>query len=113
MANNPEEIIIQSLTRSGKPFRPSDWVDRICSSYATFGDDRKLRYSPYLKPEMIDGIRCLAVDLQLRNANPDGFAELMQFAEENQLNILNSDGESISPPKTFSPETDADRKSVV
>ncbi len=107
MANNPEEIIIQSLTRAGKPFRPSDWVDRICSSYATFGDDRKLRYSPYLKPEMIDGIRCLAVDLELRKVNPDGFAELMQFAEENQLNIINSEGESISPPQTLTPETDA------
>ena len=107
MANIPEEIIIQSITRDGKRFRPSDWVDRICSSYATFGDDRKLRYSPYLKPEMIDGVRCLAVDMQLRNANPDGFEELMQFAEENNLNILNSEGESIDPPKAITPETDA------
>ena len=100
MAVNQEEIIIQSLTRTGKPFRPSDWVDRICSSYATFGEDRKLRYSPYLKPEMIDGIRCLAVDLQLKETNPDGFEELMQFAEENQLNILNSEGESIATPES-------------
>ena len=100
MAVNQEEIIIQSLTRTGKPFRPSDWVDRICSSYATFGEDRKLRYSPYLKPEMIDGIRCLAVDLQLKATNPDGFEELMQFAEENQLNILNSEGESIATPES-------------
>jgi hypothetical protein len=107
MANTPEEIIIQSITRDGKRFRPSDWVDRICSSYATFGDDRKLRYSPYLKPEMIDGVRCLAVDMQLRNANPDGFEELMQFAEENNLNILNSEGESIDPPKAVISETDA------
>jgi len=99
MANNPQEIIIQSLTRDGNRFRPSDWVDRICSSYATFGDDRKLRYSPYLKPEMIEGIRCLAVDLQLKTANPDGFEELMQFAEENNLNILNGEGESIETPK--------------
>lgn len=106
MANIPEEIIVQSITRDGKRFRPSDWVDRICSSYATFGDDRKLRYSPYLKPEMIDGVRCLAVDMQLRNANPDGFEELMQFAEENNLNILNSEGESIDPPKAAIPETD-------
>ena len=100
MAVNQGEIIIQSLTRTGKPFRPSDWVDRICSSYATFGEDRKLRYSPYLKPEMIDGIRCLAVDLQLKATNPDGFEELMQFAEENQLNILNSEGESIATPES-------------
>lgn len=107
MTNNPEEIIIQSITREGKRFRPSDWVDRICSSYATFGDDRKLRYSPYLKPEMIDGVRCLAVDMQLRVANPDGFEELMQFAEENQLNILNSAGESIETPKAIAPEAGA------
>jgi hypothetical protein len=99
MANKPIEIIIQSLTRDGKPFRPSDWVDRICSSYATFGEDRKLRYSPYLKPEMIDGIRCLAVDMQLKIANPEGFEELMEFAEENQLNILNEDGEAIPIPQ--------------
>ncbi|MFV1922633.1 MAG: DUF3579 domain-containing protein [Methylotenera sp.] len=98
MENKPEEIIIQSLTREGKRFRPSDWVDRICSSYATFGEDRKLRYSPYLKPEMIDGIRCLAVDMQLKTANPEGFEELMEFARENQLNILNDEGESIAVP---------------
>lgn len=98
MENKPEEIIIQSLTREGKPFRPSDWVDRICSSYATFGEDRKLRYSPYLKPEMINGIRCLAVDMQLKTANPEGFEELMEFAKENQLNILNEEGLSIAVP---------------
>lgn len=99
MANKPEEIIIQSLTREGKPFRPSDWVDRICSSYATFGEDRKLRYSPYLKPEMIDGVRCLAVDMQLKATNPEGFDELMQFAEENQLSILNGEGIAIPTPE--------------
>lgn len=99
MENITEEIIIQSLTREGKPFRPSDWVDRICSSYATFGENRKLRYSPYLKPEMIDGVRCLAVDMQLKVVNPEGFEELMQFAEENQLNILNSEGATIPIPE--------------
>ncbi len=100
MENTSQEIIIQSLTREGKRFRPSDWVDRICSSYATFGEDRRLRYSPYLKPEMIDGVRCLAVGMHLKTTNPDGFEELMQFAEENNLSILNSKGESIDLPKS-------------
>ncbi len=93
-----KEIFIQSLTREGKKFRPSDWVDRICSSYATFGEDRKLRYSPYLKPEMVDGIRCLAVDMQLKASNPDGFEELMQFAEENKLMILDGASNPINLP---------------
>ena len=49
------EIIIEGNTREGKPFRPSDWVDRMCSTYATFGEDRKLKYSPYLKPKVVNG----------------------------------------------------------
>ena len=98
MSTEPVEIFIQSLTRQGKPFRPSDWVDRICSSYATFGDDRKLRYSPYLKPELIGGVRCLAVDMRLKDTNPEGFEDLMLFANENQLNILDAEGKSIDAP---------------
>ncbi|NOT15381.1 MAG: DUF3579 domain-containing protein [Methylotenera sp.] len=92
------EIIIEGLTRAGKPFRPSDWVDRMCSTYATFGEDRKLRYSPFLKPRVVNGVRCLAVDLKLKTVNPDGFAQLMHFAEENQLNVLDGAGVSIPVP---------------
>ncbi len=92
------EIIIESNTREGKPFRPSDWVDRMCSSYATFGEDRKLKYSPYLKPKVHNGGRCLAVDLKLKSINPEGYAQLMLFATENQLNVLDSAGESIEVP---------------
>ncbi len=93
------EIIIQSNTRAGKPFRPSDWVDRMCSSYATFGEDRKLKYSPYLKPKVMNGVRCLAVDLKLKIVNPDGYAQLMHFADENQLNIVDEQGNSIAVPQ--------------
>nr|WP_294840199.1 DUF3579 domain-containing protein [uncultured Methylotenera sp.] len=98
--NAPElqEIIIEGNTRAGKPFRPSDWVDRMCSTYATFGDDRKLKYSPYLKPRVVNGVRCLAVDLKLKVVNPEGYAQLMHFADENQLNVLDSSGNSIPVP---------------
>ena len=81
------QLIIEGLTKAGKPFRPSDWVDRMCSTYATFGEDKKLRYSPYLKPQVINGIRCLVVDLKLKEVNPEGYIQLKQFADENQLSI--------------------------
>jgi hypothetical protein len=98
MTKKHQEIFIQSQTKDGKAFRPSDWVDRMCSSFASFGVDRKLRYSPYLKPEMIDGTRCLAVDMRLKETNPDGFEELMQFANENNLNVINEEGAQIEAP---------------
>jgi hypothetical protein len=92
------EIIIEGNTREGKAFRPSDWVDRMCSTYATFGEDRKLKYSPYLKPKVVNGVRCLAVDLKLKSVNPEGYAQLMHFAEENNLNVLDATGNSIAVP---------------
>ncbi len=98
MSSTPQEIIIEGLTRAGKPFRPSDWVDRMCSTYASFGEDRKLRYSPYLKPRLLNGVRCLAVDLRLKEINPEGYAQLMQFVEENQLNIKDAEGNNIQAP---------------
>lgn len=98
MTTVPSEIIIEGLTRAGKPFRPSDWVDRMCSSYATFGPDRKLRYSPYLKPRLLNGVRCLAVDIKLKDINPEGYAQLMHFAAENQLSIKDADGNPIELP---------------
>lgn len=92
------EIIIEGNTRAGKAFRPSDWVDRMCSTFASFGEDRKLKYSPYLKPKVLNGVRCLAVDLKLKSVNPEGYAQLMHFADENQLNILDATGASIAVP---------------
>ena len=92
------EIIIQGVTRDGKTFRPSDWVDRMCSTFATFGENRKLRYSPYLRPEVVNGVRCLAVDLKLKETNPEGFEQLMHFVNENQLNVVDEAGINIDMP---------------
>ena len=97
-ATKTVEIIIEGVTREGKPFRPSDWVDRMCSTFATFGENRKLRYSPYLRPEMVNGVRCLAVDMQLKNINPEGFEQLMYFVDENQLSVLDEAGNKITTP---------------
>lgn len=98
MSTETRVIIIEGLTRAGKPFRPSDWVDRMCSTYASFGADRKLRYSPYLKPRLLNGVRCLAVDLKLKDVNPEGYAQLMQFAAENQLSVKDEAGNAIELP---------------
>jgi len=43
-------------------------------------------------------VRCLAVDLKLKTVNPEGFAQLMHFADENQLNVLDEAGAVIDVP---------------
>jgi hypothetical protein len=71
----------------------------MCSTYASFGADRKLKYSPYLKPKVVDGVRCLAVDMKLKDVNPEGYQQLMHFASENNLNVLDDTGTSIEVPQ--------------
>jgi hypothetical protein len=46
----------------------------------------------------VNGVRCLAVDLKLKDINPEGYAQLMHFAGENNLNVLDENGVSIETP---------------
>ena len=44
------EFVIQGVTREGKPFRPSDWAERLCGVMSAFGGDHRMQYSPYVHP---------------------------------------------------------------
>ena|SRR6185436_17892129 len=79
------EIVITGVTESGHQFRPSDWAERLCGMMSVFGEDSRLSYSPYLKPIMAGGIRCVVVDLQLEQLDPEAFRFLMAFARDNEL----------------------------
>jgi hypothetical protein len=87
MIEGSPEIVIQGITESGHPFRPSDWAERLCGMMSVFGEDSRLSYSPYLKPIMTAGIRCVVVDLQLEQLDPEAFRFLMSFARDNELKI--------------------------
>lgn len=84
------ELIIQGLTSSGRPFRPSDWAERLSSVLSTFGADHRMTYSPYVRPVTLDGVKCVVVDKQLQQEQPGAFSFLMNFARENDLKILDS-----------------------
>ena len=81
------EIVIQGVTESGQPFRPSDWAERLCGMMSVFGEDSRLSYSPYLKPIMAGGIRCVVVDLKLEGLDPAAFSFLLAFARDNELKL--------------------------
>ena len=66
------EIVIQGVTESGQPFRPSDWAERLCGMMSAFSEDRHLSYSPYLKPIIAAGVRCVVVDVKLEELDPGG-----------------------------------------
>ena len=87
MFEGSPEIVIQGVTESGQPFRPSDWAERLCGMMSVFGQDRHLSYSPFLKPIMAGGIRCVVVDLKLEGEDPEAFRFLLAFARDNELKL--------------------------
>ena len=49
-ATGAVEFVIQGVTLDGKPFRPSDWAERLCGVMSAFGGDRRMQYSPFVHP---------------------------------------------------------------
>lgn len=82
-----EALFIIGQTRAGQPFRPSDWVDRMAGLFATFGRDKKLRYSPWIHPATLDGTRGLWLEAGLRGRDPSAYEFVMAFADRHQLAV--------------------------
>ena len=103
MADSSACLVVEGQTEDGQPFRPSDWTDRLIDTLSTFGRDRRARRSPFdgldrrreqvafLRAQMVDGRKCLRVDLRLREVNPQAFAFLMEFVRSNRLRCHESD----------------------
>lgn len=88
-----KQFFIQGLTHDGKPFRPSDWAERLCGVMAQFrpdGDtgDPRFTYSPFVKPINIAGIKCVIIDEKLNEIEPKAMDFVKNFAKDNRLPIV-------------------------
>lgn len=81
------DLLITGVMENGKTLRPSDWIERLSSTLASFLVDRRLRYSSAVQPCMLDGQRCLVVARWLAESDPAAYAYVMGFAHDNQLRI--------------------------
>jgi len=81
------EFVIIGLTVSGERFRPSDWAERLCGVMSQFGADQRMRYSPYVQPLTIGGVKCVVVDARLQEVEPLGYQFLRGFARDNELQV--------------------------
>ena len=87
-------IIIQGITKKGKTFRPSDWSDRLSGILSSFDRGHRLAHHKFVRPQLINQVRCVIVDKQLESVNPDMFRFLMDFAGDNELQMC--DGENAA-----------------
>jgi hypothetical protein len=90
------ELIIQGVTLTGSPFRPSDWAERLCGVLAAYRPGfvatrgPVLGYSPYVQPTMVAGIRSVVVDSRLRDLEPRAWDFVVGFARDNELVTLDA-----------------------
>lgn len=82
----PHRFIVESVTKAGARFRPSDWIDRISSWDATFAQHR-LVYSQRLHPVLLNGQKVLAIEPKLSSENPAMYEAVMQFIRRNNLTM--------------------------
>lgn len=90
------EMIIQGLTSKGKPFRPSDWAERLCGVMSCFrpegsgGRNAHLQYSPYVRPILFEGVKSVVVSDELREINAMAYHFVLSFAKDNDLQVVDA-----------------------
>jgi hypothetical protein len=88
------EFFILGLTSHGKPFRPSDWAERLCGVMSCFrpegtgGPHAHLQYSPYVRPTFLDGVKAVVVNADLREIEPLAYHFVVDFAKDNDLQVV-------------------------
>ena len=86
MSPNPKSFVIVGKTLEGKTFRPSDWADRLCGIMSAFGADRRMKFSPYVRPSCtLSGERSVIVDAKIYTLEPLAYNFLVSFAKDNNL----------------------------
>lgn len=90
------EFIIQGVTSEGKTFRPSDWAERLCGVMSCFREpgartaNAHLGYSRYVRPTLLEGIKSVVVDAELRRIEPLAYHFVLNFARDNDLRVIDA-----------------------
>ena len=103
-SSSPREVFIQGITRDGRTFRPSDWAERLAGVMSSFRPGgaqpgSHLSYSPWCIPTVIEGVKCVIVNRELRELEPMAWDFVMNFARDNDLEVYEAPaGDAIGMP---------------
>jgi hypothetical protein len=93
----PREVFIQGVTLDGRTFRPSDWAERLAGAMSCFrpggvraGIGAHIGYSPFCVPTVINGVKCVIVNEELKTLEPMAWDFVMNFARDNKLQVADA-----------------------
>lgn len=92
VSSSAKEVFIQGITHDGKAFRPSDWAERLAGVMSSFRpggaqSGSHLSYSPWCIPTVIDGVKAVIVNSELRAHEPMAWDFVINFARDNNLRM--------------------------
>ncbi len=87
MKAEPEEWLILGITPDGRPFRPSDWAERLCGVLAYYKNGRWV-YSNHAHPVIRQDQMGILVETILNDINPNAYKFIMDFACDNSLKVM-------------------------
>ena len=92
VSNDAKEVFIQGITWAGKTFRPSDWAERLAGVMSQFRPGgaqpgSHLSYSPWCVPTVVNGVKCVVVNRELRDCEPMAWDFVLHFARDNDLQV--------------------------
>jgi hypothetical protein len=97
LSNNVRQFFVHGITSEGRPFRPSDWAERLAGVLSCYrpggmisGRDAFIGYSPFVRPMVIDGVKCVLLDERLREVERMAFDFVINFAKDNGLTVYES-----------------------
>jgi hypothetical protein len=79
-----ELFLIEGRTNAGKPFRPSDWAERLAGVLSVF----RPGYSPYAQPVVVAGLKCVVIDTRIKELEPMAWEFICGFATDNDLPMV-------------------------
>jgi len=99
-----KQVFIQGITQDGRTFRPSDWAERLAGVMSPFrpggaSPGSHLSYSPWCVPNTINGIKCVVVHVDLKDAEPMAWDFVMHFARDNRLQVAEACLIPDAPPR--------------
>jgi hypothetical protein len=92
-----KQIFIQGITQDGKPFRPSDWAERLAGVMSPFRPGgavpgSHLSYSEWCLPTSMKTehgeVKCVVVHTDLKDDNVMAWDFVMNFAKDNELQVV-------------------------
>ncbi|MCL2161944.1 MAG: nitroreductase family protein [Betaproteobacteria bacterium] len=97
MGKEIKNLVIIGETSDGKTFRPSDWAERLCSLTSAVGNNKKVKYSQFVRPGCTAaGIKTVIVNPHLHRADPLAWKFVLDFAKDHDLQI-----ETIPVPPAY------------